>query len=243
MSSTPEKKDDVPAQLSDTETVPLRERAPEDARSSVPAPSGSRVLRPSVPADLPAGTPEEAALHEPGLPGTAGDGTAAPARRRGWLGRHWVEVVAGVVVVALLAGLAVSLLALRRQWSLDDARRSALKAGEQSAVALSSYDYRSLDRDFGAVTSRSTPSFRDSFTQTSVSLRKVLEQYDATATSTVVAAGVSSVTEKRAVVLVFLNQVATNTNQKNGPTTDQSRIEVSLARSGSAWLIDSVKLL
>ena len=44
-------------------------------------------------------------------------------------------------------------------------------------------------------------------------------------------------------VLVFLNQVATNTNQKAGPTTDQSRVEVTLVRPDGRWLIDGVKLL
>lgn len=174
-------------------------------------------------------------------PPPAGPGRGG--RAAAWLRGHLAALVAALVLVALVVALVLTTLALRHEHALDSARSSALKAGKESAVALSSYDYRSLDRDFGAVTARSTPRFRDSFNQTSGSLKKVLQQYDATATSTVVAAGVTSASQQRAVVLVFLNQVATNTNQTSGPTTDQSRIEVTLARSGSAWLIDGVKLL
>jgi Mce-associated membrane protein len=165
--------------------------------------------------------------------------------RRGlaWARGHLLSVVAALVVLGLGVGLVLTTVALRHERALDDARASALEAGRESAIALSSYNHTTLDRDFGAVTSRSTATFRDSFNQTSASLRTVLEQYDATATSTVVAAGVTSASEDRAVVLVFLNQVATNTNQKAGPTTDQSRIEVTLARPDDRWLIDGVKLL
>ncbi len=169
-----------------------------------------------------------------------------PSRGRrllGWLRGHRLAVGAALLIVALAVGLVLTTLSLRQSRALDEARGSALQAGKDSAVALASYDYRSLDKDFGAVTSRSTPGFRDSFTQTSAALQKVLQQYNATAKSTIVAAGVTSATTDRAVVLVFLNQVATNTNQKAGPTTDQSRVEITLVRPDGTWLIDAVKLL
>lgn len=181
----------------------------------------------------------DAAADTPPAPRGPGPATRALS----WLRRHLLAVLAALLLVALVVALVLTTLSLRSERALDDARSSALQAGKESAVALSSYDYRTLDKDFGAVTDRSTPSFRDSFNQTSASLRKVLEQYSATATSTVVAAGVTSATEERAVVLVFLDQKATNTNQTTGPTTDQSRIEVTLARSGDRWLVDGVKLL
>lgn len=159
------------------------------------------------------------------------------------IARHRGRTAAGLVIAALLVGLVVAGMQIRAYRALDQARDSALTAGKQSALALSSYDSTTLDRDFGAVTARSTPAFRDSFTQSSAALKQVLTQYNARATSTVISAGVSSVTTQRAVVLVFLNQVATNTNQKAGPTTDQSRLEITLSRSGDRWLIDAVKLL
>jgi hypothetical protein len=51
-----------------------------------------------------------------------------------------------------------------------------------------------------------------------------------------------SATTSRAVALVFLNQTVDNTIQKNKPTTE-SRVEVTLLRSGGRWLIDQVSLL
>ena len=232
---TDTEEDDVSTQLDHAEPVDAEGRDTEgrDAEGRVADPvDPDHVARVERSDDAPA---DDAAAERRG-PGRVSRGLS-------WLRGHVAAVVAALLVVALVVALALTTLALRHEKALDDARTSALQAGKESAVALSSYDYRTLDKDFGAVTSRSTPTFRDSFNQTSASLRKVLEQYDATATSTIVAAGVTSATEHRAVVLVFLDQKATNTNQTAGPTTDQSRIEVTLARSGSRWLIDGVKLL
>jgi len=183
---------------------------------------------------------------EPVAVGGHDRGTARSGGVRGLLtsiAQHRGRTLVGLVIAALLVGLVVAGVQIRAYRALDQARDSALTAGTQSALALSSYDSTTLDRDFGAVTARSTPAFRDSFTQSSAALKQVLTQYNARATSTVISAGVSSVTIQRAVVLVFLNQVATNTNQKAGPTTDQSRLEITLSRSGDRWLIDAVKLL
>lgn len=248
------KKDDhLPAQLD--------ENAPADATddvasspspgslassSDVPAADGATVgsdTTASGSAAVDSSTPRSVVQNGGQVAVAEKDSPRWPERAITWVRVHLNAVLACLVVLGLAAGLAFSLLALRHEHALDDARASALQAGQDSAVALSSYDYRSLDTDFAAVTDRSTPGFRKSFTQTSDSLKKVLTQYSATAKSTVVAAGVTSSSQQHAVVLVFINQTATNTNQKAGPTTDQSRVQVTLSRSGSRWLIEAVKLL
>lgn len=237
--------DTVPAQLEDTDTVDPTGgtqaepgATPETPVASAPSAGSAEVPAPPAAAEPTAAAPAAA---EPGAAAPAGP---SAARRAGaWARRHGKALLAGLLVVALVVGLVLTTLALRRSQALEDARESALQAGKDAAVAIGSYDHTTLDRDFAAVTDRSTPAFRESFTETSAALRKVLEQYSASATSTVVAAGVTSASEDRAVVLVFLNQEARNTNQQAGPTTDQSRVEVTLVRPDGTWLIDAVKLL
>ena len=99
-----------------------------------------------------------------------------------------------------------------------------------------------LDQDFGKVLAESTPAFKQDFTQSSEVLKTALTRYDASASANVVAAGLVSATTSRAVVLVFLNQTVYNTLQKSKPTTE-SRVEITLLRSGGRWLIDQVSLL
>ena len=110
---------------------------------------------------------------------------------------------------------------------------------------VATYSYRHLHRDFSRVEQESTPAFRRTFVKSSEGLSKVLTQYKATAaTASILSAGVVSATPSWAIVILFVNQKVTNTAQKSsGPTTDNSRIRITLVRSGNRWLLDSLRLL
>ena len=166
-----------------------------------------------------------------------------PTRLRDPL-RRWKLATAAcaVAVLGLLVGLIISLTSSGSDNSLENARASALTAAQTYSVEIAGYDYRHLNQDFGVVLSHSTPAFKQSFVKSSDALRATLVKYHATATAKVVAAGVVSATTSKVVVLVFLDQVVTNTNQK-APTTDRSQVEMTLTASGGSWLIDGVVLL
>jgi hypothetical protein len=132
--------------------------------------------------------------------------------------------------------------ALGNQNSLSSARTSALAAARTDAVQLASYDYRHLDLDFAMVADNTTSPFRRSFTQSSDALKSTLIKFKATATASVVSAGLVSASTSKAVALVFLDQRIANSTQK-APTNDRSQIEVTLVSSGGRWLIDQVTLL
>jgi Mce-associated membrane protein len=148
--------------------------------------------------------------------------------------------VALVVAVVLLI---LSQLSLSRNDSLNSARKSALAAAKSYSVDLASYNYQHLDQDFGKVLAESTPTFGRSFSQSSDALKSVLTRYNASAQATVIAAGLVSASTSRAVALVFLNQTVNNTIRKGRPTTDMSRVEITLLHSGGRWLINQVSLL
>jgi Mce-associated membrane protein len=172
------------------------------------------------------------------------DATVVPAKlgRVRWLiGRKWY-IVALLVIAALVAFLVVAESDLTKDNAVNNARTSALAAARTDAVELGSYNYRHLSADFGIVKSHSTPSFRASFTQSSDSLASLLAKYHATARATVVAAGIVSASTSKAVVLVFLNQTVSNTSKSGGPSTDHSRVEITLLNVNGHWLIDKVNL-
>ncbi len=163
--------------------------------------------------------------------------------RRGLRRPSLRTVVVAAVVAVLAAGVIVSQWQLSDQRDLASARDSATAAARVYAVDVASYDYRHLTRDFTVVEQESTPEFRRTFVQSSGSLAKVLAQYKATAKGSVVASGVTSATTSTAVVVLFVNQTVTNTAQTGGSTPDNSRIQMTLVRPGSKWLISDLKLL
>lgn len=165
------------------------------------------------------------------------DRDASSARRRFLV----VEGVSLVVIVGLAIALIVSQVQ-QSQDSLSPDRTSAVVAAKAYAHDVATYSYLHLRRDFGRVESESTPSFRRSFIRSSDSLAKVLVQYKATASAKVLAAGVSSISSTKAVVLLFVNQSVANSTQQ-GVSTDDSRIEVTLERSGDRWLLQDLKLV
>jgi Mce-associated membrane protein len=152
------------------------------------------------------------------------------------------RLLSALVIVLLAVAVVVSQWQLSDQRSLEGQRTSAVSAAKTDAVDVASYDYRHLAQDFGAVEHEATASFRRSFIKSSDALTKVLTQYHATAKATVLSAGLVSLSSTAAVVILFVNQTVANTAQK-APTTDDSRIKVTLDRSGGRWLISNLTLL
>ncbi len=162
----------------------------------------------------------------------------ASARRRFGI----VEVVALLVIVALAVALIISRVQLSNQGSQNADQSGAVAAAKTDAIDVATYSYLHLQRDFGRVEAESTPSFRHSFIRSSGSLSKVLVQYKATASAKVLRAAIESISDSKAVVLLFVNQSVANSTQQ-GPSTDDSRIVVTLVRSGDRWLLQDLKLL
>jgi Mce-associated membrane protein len=188
-------------------------------------------------------TPPVAAESEESAPANAGKAAAGvQARLRRIFVDSFVAVVLGVVAIGLAVALALTMLHLSDNNSLDSARTSALATARTYSVELAGYNYLHLDQDFAVVLSHSTPSFQHSFSQSSDALKSTLVKYHASAQATVVAAGLVSASTSRAVALVFLDQTVTNSTQSR-PTTDRSQVEITLVRSGGRWLIDQVTLL
>jgi Mce-associated membrane protein len=203
--------------------------------------------------ELPAVEPPvvQSADHEELQPSPLADGAPdEPTRRRApswvavrsWVGSNLLLSCLAVALVVAVVLLTLTQLALNSEHSLNSARTSALAAAKGYAVDLASYNYQHLDKDFGKVLAESTPTFKQNFRQSSEALNAVLVRYDASASANVVAAGLVSATTSRAVALVSLNQTVENTIQKGKPTTE-SRVEITLLRSGGRWLIDEVTLL
>lgn len=181
--------------------------------------------------------------------------SAGSGRKGGSAGmrRFGIAAITNVVVIAILAGALVFFL-LRvndldsknhRLNSMNALQSSAFRAAKTYGVYLSSYDYKNLNgptSPWAEVEGHATAKFRADFISTSANLAKLLSQYNATATGTVISVGISSISSSTADVLLFIDQTVTNTIQKPSSVTQPLRVELTMRRQNGEWLIDALQV-
>jgi Mce-associated membrane protein len=116
-----------------------------------------------------------------------------------------------------------------------------LATARSYAVTVTSYDYRTLDRNFADVLGGATGDFKDQYGAASGTLRNLVTQAKATAKGTVLNAGVESATTDRVTVLLFMDQAITNATMSD-PRVDRSRLLMTLTNNDGRWLASKVEL-
>ena len=107
------------------------------------------------------------------------------------------------------------------------------------AVALSSFDFENLDANRDTIVSGSTPEFAGKYSEMVDALRQIVTEGKGRATATAGHIGIESLDEDRVVVLVFVDQQATNVVSPEG-NTQKYRMVVTLIRDGDRWVVDNV---
>lgn len=175
---------------------------------------------------------------------TAAESTAAEstaergAHPRGRLGRVATATLVVVVLLAACGWLGYLVWVDHRE---DDLRRTATEDASRLVAQLATYDHTDVDANLEAVVAEATPGFAERYREVSEGLRELLSSGQGTSAATVTHAGVQSVDDERAVVLVFLDQEVTNVTVPEG-RVDASRMVVSLVRDGDRWLLDAAEL-
>jgi Mce-associated membrane protein len=149
-----------------------------------------------------------------------------------------------VLVYGLLPGLAL-LLAMSAgllKWkdssirNIDVARSQSVAAARDSAVAVLTFRFDTVDRDVAATREKLTGEFLNTYTQqTQQELVPSAKQRHVVATANVSGAASQSVTPNTAVVLLFVDQTV-----KIGdgpPAATESSVRVTLDKVGERWLI------
>ncbi|MFT4086519.1 MAG: hypothetical protein QM658_05085 [Gordonia sp. (in: high G+C Gram-positive bacteria)] len=171
---------------------------------------------------------------------------STPARRS--VSRQPLVLVLGalVVVLAIATGVLGYLYASDSDDGLSPGSgigRQALTTAKDSSVAILSYsygDYTGLDRKIRSI---STSDFADRYITSSQEARKGNDAAKATSKATAVDAGLISITDSKAVVLVALNQTVTSPDltAENGGILNQSRVKLTLTRDGDRWLVSDLE--
>ena len=158
--------------------------------------------------------------------------------------RRWPVAVALLLVAAVAATV---LAGLQHRRAADQDRRAsderdAVAAARKVALALDTYDYKDLDTSFQAVVGASTDPFKSQYASTSEQLRDLLVRYQASATSTVTAAGVAGHTGDSVTVLLFVDQTVSNTNAAQ-PRLERNRLQLVMREVKGRWLVAEAQLL
>lgn len=165
------------------------------------------------------------------------DSTVRPTRRPRPAPQPLATGVLVVAVLAVTAGLFGY--QVRQAASRAQLRASALTAARQAALDFTTYDYRSLGKDFARVTAQATGTFKTSFATQASKLSSLLVQAKATASGQVLTAGVARVSPRAATVLVILDDHVQNLTAPGG-TVKHYRMTVELSRVRGRWLVSQL---
>ncbi|MEV6288288.1 hypothetical protein [Kribbella sp. NPDC051770] len=167
------------------------------------------------------------------------DSTSSVRSRRGPLIVMWAL---SVLLIVALAGVTVSVLALRRQDVRDENRVGAMRAARQLALDFTTYKYETWDADAQRVLNDSTGQFKEEFQAGSNSVKTEVVANKATSKGDVKEAAVVSNDKDSAQVLVIVNAVVTNTAAKDG-VERRYRIKLDLVRDADRWLTADLQVV
>jgi Mce-associated membrane protein len=155
-------------------------------------------------------------------------------------GVNWSRVLVYGLLPALVMLLAVAAGLLKWKDSsvrnTDLARGQSVVAAKDSAVALLSFRFDTVDRDVAAARARLTGEFRDIYTQrTQEELIPNAKERHVSAAAIVPGAAPESATANHAVVLLFVNQTIKIGDA--APADAASSVRVTLDKINERWLV------
>ncbi|MQA84390.1 MAG: hypothetical protein GEV03_07155 [Streptosporangiales bacterium] len=118
-------------------------------------------------------------------------------------------------------------------------RQAALHAARQEAINLLTLDYRTVDQDVNRVLNGATGRFRDEFASRTADLEKFMSQAKSTSQGQVQSAGVVSIDDDSAEVLVVADQTVRGEQSKQ-PLSRHYRLSMGLERHGERWLVSKI---
>lgn len=125
--------------------------------------------------------------------------------------------------------------------ALIEAGAEARAAAEQAAVAMTTYDYRTVEEDFAWVDTAATEEFKAHFTEISLPSINLIKTLEASAKGEVVDSGVEAEDATHVKVVLFVDQRITG-EAEGTSEPDQSRVTMHMVAQGGVWLVDNVEL-
>lgn len=161
---------------------------------------------------------------------------ADTARRRV---RTWFVLAVLVVAFAALVGSGWVWFAGR---SVEAERSAALAAARDAAVALTSIDFNSADRDIDRVVGSGTGEFGQLFEKNLGSYVKMVRDSKVTSTGEVAAASLSEFDDGTAQTLLAVRSEVKNSSSPQGQQR-QYRMKLDMVKEGDRWLVSKLEFV
>lgn len=146
------------------------------------------------------------------------------------------RLTAAVVLLVLAATAGWLAIQVRAHDLVEKAEREALEAAQVAAVAVLSYDHRTVDDDLAAAQESATGRFLEEYRDTTADLAEQARSGQAVVTARVHAASVVASTRSTVVVLLFADQTTTRRGLPE-PRVDQSRLRLVLVPVDGDWRV------
>ncbi|TQM71668.1 Mce-associated membrane protein [Actinomadura hallensis] len=160
--------------------------------------------------------------------------------RRGW--PRITTIVLGVLVVALVVATGVLGVRTWQGKKEADERAKAVQAARQMGVNLMSLDHETAQQDLDRIVAGTTGELKNKFSTQSKVLLDQLSKTQAKSVVDKVEAGVVSIDDDSAEVMVSLNGTVTNPKVKEGAPRAY-RYLMDLTRVGDRWLVSELEVV
>src|SRR5690606_4000208 len=160
--------------------------------------------------------------------------------RRGW--PRITTIVLGVLVVALVVATGVLGVRTWQGKKEADERAKAAQAARQMGVNLMSLDHETAQQDLDRIVVGTTGELKNKFSTQSKVLLDQLSKTQAKSVVGKVEAGVVSIDDDSAEVMVSLNGTVTNPKVKEGAPRAY-RYLMDLTRVGDRWLVSELEVV
>lgn len=152
-----------------------------------------------------------------------------------------ILVLLAITVIALIAAV-VGQLWLAGERSEDDRVAAVSEAADRAVAAELSYDYRRLEAGAAEVEELLTGDAKAQFIEVHAQIAKTATDLESVVTAEVKSLTVLDHDEDSARVLLFVDQTSSS-KKLTQPQLDQSRVLVTMTRSGSAWLVSELSTI
>lgn len=146
-----------------------------------------------------------------------------------------------VLAIGVIVFLSVS---LYRLGSIGQDRRAAIRAARTAAIALTNFDYKTIDKDISKILEASSASFRKEYarTLTGSDFRDSIIKAKGSSSGEIKTVAVTSSDHEGAQILVVVQQKRTN-SATSSPASQEVRVFMTMIKTPSGWKIDRLETL
>lgn len=157
-------------------------------------------------------------------------------------GPRWLAAALAVLVVALLITGGVLLPRWQDARAEDERRREVLRAATAEVVAFTTLDYRNIEPSVDRVLEGATGDFKEQFEASRTQLVQLSVDNESVSEGRVLRAGVVSMDEDSATVVVVADSQVTN-KSTDEPQPRHYRLQLDLVLEGDRWLTSDLQFV